>query len=518
MSAPSPATAPATPVVLRVEGLGKTYAVEPVLHGVSLAVRGGEVLALTGENGAGKSTLSRLMAGLVVPTTGTMELLGQPYLPSSRAAAEQAGVRMVLQELSLVPTLSVAENLFMPRLPHRAGWIDHYKLHALARPVMAQVGLGDLSPDTLVGQLGIGHQQMVEIARSLIGECRVLILDEPTAMLTSREVELLFLQIERLKRQGVALVYISHRLDELARMAERVAVLRDGQLVSTGPMADYTPAEMVRQMVGRNLDITTATARPAPGPVLLKVSGLSRAPAVHAVSLEVRAGEILGIAGLVGAGRTELLRLIFGADRADAGEVRAGNPLQTLQLNSPADAVAAGLALITEDRKGEGLLLPQSIAANLALGNLPGLSRPSPLGRWISESAETALADRQIAGLQVRCTGPGQPVTELSGGNQQKVVIGRWLERDCPVMLFDEPTRGIDVGAKFEIYELLAALARRGKAQVMVSSDLRELMLVCDRIAVMRAGRLVATFTRGVWTQEALLEAAFSGYNPGAAT
>ena len=509
-------TAIADEEVLSVSGVGKTYS-EPVLAGVDLALRAGEVLALTGENGAGKSTLSKIIAGLVPPTAGRMRFLGADYQPHSRREAERLGVRMVMQELNLVPTLSVAENLFLPRLPHRLGWISRPGLHAEARPVMAQVGLGDIHPGTPVAHLGIGHQQMVEIARNLIGSCRVLILDEPTAMLTAHEVELLFLQIERLKRQGVALVYISHRLEELARIAQRVAILRDGCLVRTGEMKDFTAAGIVRQMVGREVgEHLEFGPRPA-GETLLRVAGLSRGRAVQDVSFEVRGGEILGIAGLIGAGRTELLRLIYGADRADRGEIWLGSPLRLRRITSPADAVRAGVALITEDRKGEGLLLPQPVAANLALGNMGAITRCSPFGRWVSAGAERTLADRQIAALRVRCTGPEQPVSELSGGNQQKVVIARWLERDRPVMLFDEPTRGIDVGAKFEIYQLLGELARRGKAQVIVSSDLRELMLVCDRIAVMSAGRQVQLFNRGAWSRDAMLAAAFRGFTNGAA-
>ncbi|MDP1580340.1 MAG: sugar ABC transporter ATP-binding protein [Candidatus Didemnitutus sp.] len=502
--------------ILSVSGLGKTYT-EPVLAGTDLALHAGEVLALTGENGAGKSTLAKIIAGLVAPTAGRMSFLGADYRPRSRTDAERLGVRMVMQELNLVPTLSVAENLFLQHLPARAGWISRARLHGQARPVMAQVGLGEIHPDAPVGELGIGHQQMVEIARNLTGPCRVLILDEPTAMLTSREVELLFVQIARLQRQGVALVYISHRLEELARVAGRVAVLRDGGLVRVGGMDQFTPAEIVRLMVGREVGEHLDFGPRPPGATLLRVAELGRGRAVQDVSFEVRSGEIFGIAGLVGAGRTELLRLIYGADRADSGKIWLGSPLQPARITSPVDAVRAGVALITEDRKGEGLLLPHPVSANVALGNMTTITRRSPLGRWIRAGAERELATRHIAALRVRCTGPAQPVGELSGGNQQKVVIARWLERDQPVMLFDEPTRGIDVGAKFEIYQLLGELSRRGKAQVVVSSDLRELMLVCDRIGVMSAGRMVKIFERGAWSQDTLLAAAFSGFADGAA-
>ncbi|HEJ1602255.1 TPA: sugar ABC transporter ATP-binding protein [Pseudomonas aeruginosa] len=493
--------------LLSIRGVGKTYA-QPVLAEIDLQLFGGEVLALTGENGAGKSTLSKIVGGLERPGAGSLELLGRPYAPGSRREAEALGVRMVMQELNLLPTLSVAENLFLHDLPRRAGWIDRRRLRVAAREAMAQVGLEAIDPDTLVGDLGIGHQQMVEIARNLIGDCRLLILDEPTAMLTAREVDMLFEQVERLRERGVAIVYISHRLEELARISQRIAVLRDGRLVCVEPIERYDADQLVTLMVGRELGERFDLGPRQTGAPLLRVERLSRRGKVHEVSFEVRAGEIFGISGLIGSGRTELLRLIYGADRADGGQVLLGDPPQRLSLRSPADSVRQGVALITEDRKGEGLLLDQSISANLALGNLPALARHGVIDR----RREEALARRQVEALRVRCADTAQAVGELSGGNQQKVVIGRWLERDCQVLLFDEPTRGIDVGAKFDIYALLAELTRRGKALVVVSSDLRELMLICDRIGVLSAGRMVDTFERDAWTQDALLAAAFAGY------
>ncbi|MBG6570019.1 sugar ABC transporter ATP-binding protein [Pseudomonas aeruginosa] len=493
--------------LLSIRGVGKTYA-QPVLAEIDLQLFGGEVLALTGENGAGKSTLSKIVGGLERPGAGSLELLGRPYAPASRREAEALGVRMVMQELNLLPTLSVAENLFLHDLPRRAGWIDRRRLRAAAREAMAQVGLEALDPATLVGALGIGHQQMVEIARNLIGDCRLLILDEPTAMLTAREVDMLFEQVERLRERGVAIVYISHRLEELARISQRIAVLRDGRLVCVEPIERYDADQLVTLMVGRELGERFDLGPRQTGAPLLRVERLSRRGKVHEVSFEVRAGEIFGISGLIGSGRTELLRLIYGADRADGGQVLLGDPPQRLSLRSPADSVRQGVALITEDRKGAGRLLDQSISANLALGNLPARARHGVIDR----RREEALARRQVEALRGRCADTAQAVGELSGGTQQKVVIGRWLERDCQVLLFDEPTRGIDVGAKFDIYALLAELTRRGKALVVVSSDLRELMLICDRIGVLSAGRMVDTFERDAWTQDALLAAAFAGY------
>ena len=488
-------------------GIGKTYN-EPVLSDISLTLHAGKVLALTGENGAGKSTLSKIIGGLTTPTTGNMIYLGQPYAPASRKEAEALGVRMVMQELNLLPTLTIAENLFLERLPHRAGWINRRRLREMARPIMEMVGLQSLHPDTLVGELGIGHQQMIEIARNLIDDSRVLILDEPTAMLSSREVELLFAQIARFKQRGVSMIYISHRLDELARVADDVAVLRDGNLVCTDEIKRYTSDQLVSLMVGRDLDSSFDVSARHRGNPLLKVEHFTRGSVLQDISLTLHRGEVLGISGLVGAGRTELMRAIFGADPIDSGQLSVGDPPVPVTLKSPADAIAHRIGLVTEDRKGEGLLLPHTVGANTSLGNGEKISRFS----WLNTRSEIGLAQKYITRLGIRTSGTGLDVGSLSGGNQQKVLISRWLERNCDIILFDEPTRGIDVGAKRDIYLLLNELTQSGKGLIVVSSDLRELMLICDRIAVLSAGRLVETFTRESWTQDAILAAAFSGY------
>lgn len=494
-----------SPPLLRLSGIGKTF-VQPVLQDVDLTFQPGEVLALAGENGAGKSTLSRIVGGLLDPTTGSMEFQGRPYAPATRREAEALGVRMVLQELSLVRTLSVAENLFLDDLPRRFGLLDRQALRDRARPLMDRVGLADLDPEIPVGQLGIGQQQMVEIARGLIGECRLLILDEPSAMLTDRETELLFARIEELRRQGVSMVYISHRLDEIKRLADRIAVLRDGRLVGVRPAAEMGVDDIVRAMVGRDVGAALDMSGRSFGDPILDVRGLSRAQVVRDVSFQLRQGEILGFAGLVGSGRTELMRLLFGADRRDSGEVTlAGRPFHP---RSPRQAVQAGVAMITEDRKEQGLLLPWAIGWNMSLANLGAVSRAG----WLDRAAESRAADRLVGALKVRCRGAGQTVAELSGGNQQKVVLARWLYRDCNVVLLDEPTRGIDIGARYEIYGLLADLSRQGKSLIVISSDLRELMLLSDRICVMSVGRLAATFERGAWDQDSILKAAFSGH------
>ena len=497
MSADSAAGAP--PVLLECRGLGKRYAT-PVLAGVDLDLRAGEVLALTGENGAGKSTLSKIIAGLVQPTAGTLTLAGRPYAPASRQDAERLGVRMVMQELSLVPTLSVAENLLLGRLPQRFGFIRGDALNEAAARQMALIGLDDVDPRLPVSALGVGYQQMVEIARSLVGDCRLLILDEPTATLTTREIAHLFEQIALLKARGVAVVYISHRLDELQQVADRVMVLRDGRHIDTRAMREVTQADIVRSMVGR--DVHEGLDRD------VRPRGLARGSAVRDVSFDLHAGEVLGLAGLVGSGRTELLRLIAGADRRDGGEILLGESDVPARIASTMRAVRQGIGFVTEDRKSQGLLLPQSIRVNATLANLGAVSR----GGWLQGDVERAEVERLRALLRVRSDSIEQPVAELSGGNQQKVVFARWLHRDCDVLLLDEPTRGVDIGARADIYAQMGQLAAAGKALLMVSSDLRELMSQCDRIGVMSAGRLVRIFERGAWTEQLLLEAAFSAY------
>jgi ribose transport system ATP-binding protein len=501
------AGASSPPLLLQGRGIGKTYAT-PVLAGVDFDLHAGEVLALTGENGAGKSTLSKIVAGLVQPTDGALVLAGSPYAPASRQDAEKLGVRMVMQELSLVPTLSVAENLLLGRLPNRFGFIRNDELNAAAARQMALIGLQDIDPRLPVSALGVGYQQMVEIARSLVGECRLLILDEPTATLTSREIAHLFKQIELLKARGVAIVYISHRLDELQQVADRVMVLRDGRHIDTRPMRDLTQADIVKSMVGRDVHEGLDRDRRPAGPVALRVKKMSRGSVVRDVSFNLHRGEVMGLAGLVGSGRTELLRLIYGADRKDGGCLQRCEPKLELVVKSPMQAVRAGIGLVTEDRKSQGLLLPQSIRVNATLANLGAVSRAG----WLQRTEEQAEVERLRDLLRVRSDSIEQPVDQLSGGNQQKVVFARWLHRDCDVLLLDEPTRGVDIGARADIYAQMDKLAAAGKALLMVSSDLRELMSVCDRIGVMSAGRLVRIFERGEWTEQLLLEAAFSAY------
>lgn len=493
--------------LLQVRGVGKRYAA-PVLIGVDFELRAGEVHALMGANGAGKSTLSRILCGLTAPDGGVMTLAGAAYTPRSRREAQRAGVQIVMQELNLIPTLTVAENLFVADLPGRFGFVLTRALGERARRALEGVGLGGLDPHTPLGRLGVGQQQLVAVAAALAHPCRVLVLDEPTAALTGSDVDLVFEQIRRLRDAGTAILYISHRLEEIQRITDRITILRDGLVVATLPAAGTSLDAIVPLMVGERAVEALDQRTHALGDVALRVEGLTRGARVRDVTFEVRRGEIVGLAGLVGSGRTETLRAIFGADRADAGTIRRGTD-PPWRIRRPRDAVRAGIGMVPEDRGAHAILHSQPVRWNVTLAAWRAFAKA---GWWMDDAREHAAASRLGARLDVRAHSLDQPAGELSGGNQQKVVIARWLLRDCDVLLFDEPTRGIDVAAKVAVYRVLNELAAAGKAVVVVSSELPELMALCDRIAVLSDGRLVATFARGEWTEEAIVAAAFSAY------
>jgi ribose transport system ATP-binding protein len=464
-------------------------------------VRGGEIHALVGENGAGKSTLIKIVAGAQPADAGAIELDGAPVRFAGPLDAWRAGVAVIHQELSLVPALTVRENLFLGRERTRGGFVDPAAERRRAREALARLG-AEIDPEARTDSLDVARQQLVEITRALLADARLLILDEPTAALTPRESDALLAVLADLRARGIAILFVSHRLDEVLRAADRVTLMRDGATLGTWPTADLTREALIERMVGRPLDQEFPKVAAAQGAPLLEVRGLAGGR-VRGVSFAVQRGEVLGIAGLAGAGRTDLARLIFGADRREAGEIVIdGRPVA---IRSPRDAVAHGICLLTEDRKAQGLALGLGARANFALPNLGRWSR----GSWIDGRGESEAFRRRVEGLRIRLAGPEQPARELSGGNQQKLLVARWLERDAQVVIFDEPTRGIDVGAKHEMYLLINDLAARGKAVVMISSELPEVLGMSDRILVMRGGRITGEIAEpGGATQERVMELA----------
>ncbi len=488
---------------LSVRGLSKSYGPVQVLTDASFDVRPGEVVALLGENGAGKSTISNIIAGSVRPDAGQITWQGNPYAPASPAEAIDAGIGMIHQELKLLPDLSVAENVYVGRLLTRGGLIDRAAMNERAAAQLKRLGL-NVSPDRKVRTLRVAARQQVEIAKALALDAQLLIFDEPTAALGGEETELLFRQIRQLKAEGMAFVYISHRLEEIAAIADRIVVMRDGRIVARHDSAAVPVRTVVEQMVGRSLERMFPELAPPQSEVLLEVDGLtSAAGAFRDVGFSVRSGEILGIAGLIGAGRTELVRAIAGADPVASGSVAvAGRPIS---LSGPAAAIKAGVVLVPEDRKDQGIILEQSIAENLAFGNFDHIA---PKG-WVWPKAVERFAEQGIRRLGVKGR-PDQPVGKLSGGNQQKVVIAKWIARPPRVFILDEPTRGIDVGARAAIYDVIAELARSGMAVVVVSSDLEEVLGLSHRVLVLARGRQRGILARGEANDVAVMELATS--------
>ncbi|MFN3430128.1 MAG: sugar ABC transporter ATP-binding protein, partial [Candidatus Sericytochromatia bacterium] len=470
--------------------------------GVDFDLHMGAVNVLVGENGAGKSTLMKVLAGVHQADEGTIMWRGEPVRFGGPREAQAAGISTIYQEFNLVPDLSVAENLFLGHEPTRGlGIVDFKRLHAQARPCLAELGL-DLDPATPVRELGVAQWQMLEIARALTTNAAVITMDEPTAALSDREAEKLFSTVRALTERGVAIIYISHRMPELFALGHRVTVMRDGRTVGERVMSETTPDALIQLMVGRELqDLYPAAAEVAPGEELLRVEGLSRAGALSDVSFALRRGEIVGIAGLVGSGRTEVLRAVFGADRAEGTITVKG---VTRRMQSPEDGVKAGIGFLTEDRKGQGLALGMTIRENTTMASL---GRFSPLG-LIRRQAERDEAATHIRALAIRTPSGEQTAGNLSGGNQQKVVLAKWLATQSEILFFDEPTRGIDVGARSEIYALMRELTRQGKGIVMVSSDLPEVIGMSDRILVMSHGRVVGEVPRAEATQESVLSLA----------
>jgi ribose transport system ATP-binding protein len=486
---------------LEMRGINKSFAGNAVLVDVGLSARAGEVHALVGENGAGKSTLMKILAGVYQPDAGTIAINGQEVSFAHPSDALENGIAMIYQELSLAPELTVAENIFLGREPlsfARLGVVNRREMNARASGMLKEYGF-KIDARTLVKRLSAADRQLVEITRATVEAKRVLVMDEPTSSLTAHEVADLFRLIRELKNRGLAIIYISHRLEELDFIADRLTVLRDGRAAYAGVWGKISRAEIIRHMAGRELKEIFPLRAPANGDVRLRVANLTRAGKFRDVSFDARGGEVIGIAGLAGAGRTELVETIFGAYPADAGEVFLdGAPLLDAQ---PEITVARGMGLLTEDRKRTGLCLNQTVARNLTLANLRSLAQ----GLWIDAKRERAATSEYIQKLHIRPPDPDKTVARMSGGNQQKVLLARWLYAGSQVFLLDEPTRGVDVSARSEIYRVINQLAEAGAAVVMVSSDLPELLGMADRILVMRRGRLVTELDARQTTQEEIL-------------
>lgn len=503
MSAAVPAAAEtdAAPA-LRMAGIRKEFPGVVALDGVDLEVMPGEVHVLLGENGAGKSTLMKILSGALSKDAGEIEIGGRSVEIHGPRHAQSLGVSIIYQEFNLVPQLGAAENVFLGREPAQLfGMIDGRRMQEDARRLLEGLGIR-IDTRVPVRELGIAQQQMVEVAKALSCDARILIMDEPTSALTEAEIEQLFATIGRLTAAGVAVIYISHRMEEVHRVGHRVTVLRDGKRIATHDVGAIGIGELVRLMANRELKEHFPKRRVAPGEEVLRVRNVSRGRALRDVSLTLRRGEVVGLAGLLGAGRTELARAIVGADAFESGDVEVKG--RAVFARGPGDVIERGVGLVPEDRKTQGLVLGLSVQANLSL---PSTRRLSRFG-VVDAQAEAELALREIQDLRIKTPSRAQPVALLSGGNQQKVVLGKWLGAQVDVLILDEPTRGIDVGAKVEIYELMNRLTAQGSAILMISSELPEILGMSDRIVVMHQGRIAAEMDAGLATQEELLHAA----------
>ena len=490
------------PELLEISGVGKSFPGVRALHDVSFSVGAGEVVAVLGENGAGKSTLMKILAGVQMPDTGSIRLEGAPVQIHSVEEGLSLGIALIHQELNLATNLSIGANLFLGREPVKRGLIDEREIELRSRKLLGRVGL-DLDPATLVGDLSIGRQQLVEIAKALSTNARILIMDEPTSSLSQGETERLFGVVKDLRQNGVSILYISHRLGEVVELADRVVVLRDGENAGELARAEINHDRMVSLMVGRDLAQFYAHQPHPPGEVVLSVSGL-RTPAhpSHGIDFELRAGEIVGMAGLVGAGRTELLETLFGITPAVGGTVIVEGVPRTLV--NPRAAIAAGMALVPEDRKQQGLILEMAVADNISLASI---SRDQRAG-FLNFAAERRITEEMTERMRIKTPSSRQIVRFLSGGNQQKVVLGKWLAMKPRILFLDEPTRGIDIGAKREIYALMEDLAKQGVAILFVSSELEEVIGMSDRALVMHEGRLAGALKREELGEESIMRLA----------
>ncbi|MED4866779.1 sugar ABC transporter ATP-binding protein [Heyndrickxia faecalis] len=474
-------------LLLKMEGISKTFPGVKALSNVRFDLYEGEVHALLGENGAGKSTLMKILTGIYQKDEGTIEYLGEQIEVKDIREAQKLGISMIHQELNLAPHLTVAQNIFIGREPKGSLglFLDEKKLNNEAQKLFDRLNI-NLNPRELVGNLTVAKQQMVEIAKALSFDSKVLIMDEPTAALTDAEIEALFVMIRKLRADGVGVIYISHRMEELQKITDRLSIMRDGTYVGTLNTKDATIDQIIGMMVGRKIDYNRKPAiKQSSKEVVLEVKNLNRGRAIKDVSFSLHKGEILGFAGLMGAGRTEVARAIFGADRLDSGEIFIKG--QKVQINSPEDAVNHGIGYLSEDRKQFGLMVDMDVKTNIVMASMKDFQRP--LG-WINAPKMKQQSEKMVQRLRIKTPSIKQTVKNLSGGNQQKVIIGKWLIRDTDIFIFDEPTRGIDIGAKDEIYRLLDELAQQGKSIMMISSELPEILRLSHRIIVMCEGRI----------------------------
>lgn len=499
-------TTPDPTTALRLEGISKSFFGVRAVEAVSMELAKGSVLGLVGENGAGKSTLMNVLGGVIPPDEGTMTVAGLPYRPRSPRDAARAGIAFIHQELNLFTNLSVAENLFLGHFPRHAGLplLDRRAMQRRTKAALAAVSL-EVAPSTPVETLTPGERQLVEIAKAVDASAELIIFDEPTTSLTERETERLFAMLETLRTGGTSIIYISHILTDVQRLADEVMVMRDGKLVEKGPKRDFDTRRMISLMVGRDLDrLYPNGAHEVRAEQVLEVSELSQPGIVHNLSLRLNRGEVLGVFGLMGSGRSELARILFGLDPYASGSITVLG--KRLRGHTPRDAIAAGVAFVTENRREEGLMMDASIADNMSLVGITEYARASPFLDTVrlGERVEH-LGDE----LRLKTTSYTQPVKTLSGGNQQKVVLGKWLGAKPQIFIVDEPTRGVDVGAKFEVYALIQKLAEDGAGVLFISSELEELVNLCDRILVMHNGEIVSRFTKEDFDKERILAAAF---------